>query len=309
MHIAIFGSGGVGGYFGGRLVQAGYQVTFIARGLHLKAMRTRSLQVKSIVGDFELTDIQATDNPAEIGRVDAVIMATKAWQVPAAAEMMHPLIGPETTVVPLQNGVEAPGDLIEILGEKPVLGGLCRIISYVDSPGTIKHGAGSPYIAFGELNNQPSDRVEQLRQAFAQCEGLTVEVPSDIQVAMWIKFMLIATWSGIGALTRVPVGIWLDMPETREMWIKAMNEVVTVANAHQIALNDAHVEHAINFVSNLHPTATASMQRDIMAGRHSELNSLGGAIVRLGLESGIETPINSFIYHTLLPQEMSARTH
>ena len=304
---AIFGSGGVGGYFGGRLAQAGHDVTFIARGSHLAAMRQHGLRVDSIKGDFQLQAVQATDDPRQPGVVDVVLLAVKAWQVVEAAQALRPLVGPETLVVPLQNGVEAPAQLGHILGQEQVIGGFCRIVSYVVAPGHVRHAGGDPYLAFGELDNRLSQRTDQLFQAFAMAKGLTVERPADIQAAMWGKFLQIASWSGMGAVTRVPAGVWRALPGTRHMWQQAMHEVVAVARARGVMLDRATIEQATGYVDNLPAQATASMQRDILDGRPSELDSLSGGVVRLGQEAGVATPTHAFIYHSLLPLERKAR--
>jgi 2-dehydropantoate 2-reductase len=308
MRIAIFGTGGVGGYFGGRLAQAGEEVIFIARGQHLQAIREHGLQVESLNGDFVVQPTQATDDPAQVGPVDAVIVAVKAWQVSEAAEAMRPIIGPETFVTPLQNGVEAPGQLAAVLGEERILGGLCRIVSFIAGPGHICHaGANPPYLAFGELDRRPSRRADRLKQAFARATGVTVEVPVDIQAAMWGKFAQICAWSGVGAITRAPAGVWRTIPETRQMWQAAIREVIAVAQARDIALSEEIVPQLTDYVDNLPPQATASMQRDIMEGRPSELRYQNGAVIRLGREVGVETPTHAFIYQALLPLEMRAR--
>jgi 2-dehydropantoate 2-reductase len=188
-----------------------------------------------------------------------------------------------------------------------VAGGFCRIISYVAGPGHIRQAGGDPYIAFGELDNRPSERLARLRQAFGRTVGVTAETPPDIQAAMWAKFLLISSWSGLGAVTRAPVGIWRTLPETRQMWQEAMREVLGVGRAHQVALSDDDVEKATTYVDGLPPTATASMQRDILAGRPSELDTLCGGVVRLGQEADVPTPTHAFIYHTLKPLELKAR--
>ncbi len=307
MRFAIFGTGGVGGYFGGRLAQAGEAVTFIARGSHLQAMRQHGLQVDSLYGDFYIHPVQATADPAEVGPVDVVLVGVKAWQVAEAAQAMQPLVGPSTVVVPLQNGVEAPRQLAAVLGEPAVAGGFCRIISYVAGPGHIRQAGGDPYIAFGELDNRPSGRLERLRQAFGRTVGVTAETPPDIQAAMWGKFLLISSWSGLGAVTRAPVGAWRTLPETRQMWQQGMREVLAVARAHRVALSEENLEKATTYVDGLPPHATASMQRDILNGRPSELDTLCGGVVRLGRETGVPTPTHAFIYHTLKPLELKAR--
>jgi 2-dehydropantoate 2-reductase len=307
MRIAIFGTGGVGGYFGGRLAQAGEDVVFIARGQHLQAMREHGLRVDSLAGDFVLPSVQAYSDPGDVGPVDAIIVGVKAWQVAAAAEAMQPMVGPDTFIVPLQNGVEAPAVLARVHGRERVLGGLCRIVAYVAGPGLITQAAVEPYVAFGELDNRPSERSERLRDIFNRAQGVIAEIPVDIQVAMWSKFLLISPWSGLGAVTRAPAGVWRSRPETRQLWLQATYEVYNVARARGIALPDDSVERTATFVDALLPHATASMQRDILAGYPSELDSLCGSLVRLGAETGVATPTLTFIYHVLLPQELKAR--
>lgn len=307
MRIAVFGTGGVGGYFGGRLAQAGEEVIFIARGEHLRAMREHGLRVDSIKGDFVLQPVQATDNPAEVGPVDAILVGVKAWDVPQAAQLMRPMVGPETFVVPLENGVEAPDQLAEVLGREHVLGGLCKIISAIVAPGHIRHAGIDPYIAFGELDGRKSERAERLRQAFARAIGVIAEIPDDIQVAMWEKFVFIAAISGVGAVTRAPAGVIRSLPETRQMLEQAMREILAVARARGVALSDEVVSQTMAFIDAMPAGGTASMQRDIIAGRPSELDYQNGTVARLGRELGVPTPVNAFIYASLLPQELRAR--
>lgn len=307
MRFAVFGTGGVGGYFGGRLAQAGEDVTFIARGRHLEAIQTSGLKVESVQGDFIVHPAQATDNSAEVGVVDVVLLGVKTWQIPEAAEAIRSLIGPQTFVLPLENGVEAPAELAKTLGLEHVIGGLCGIISFIAGPGHIRHIGADPIIRFGELDNQVSDRVERLRHTFARAEGFIAEVPGDIQIAMWQKFLLIVSSSGVGAITRVPLGNFLSIQETRQMLKEVMWEVFKVAHAHNIALPDDVIDKTLYMLDGLPPEGTTSMQRDIMEGRPSELEAQTGAVVRLGQEVGVETPINKFIYHSLLPSELKAR--
>ena len=306
MRIAIFGTGGVGGYFGGRLAQSGADVVFIARGEHLQAMRENGLKIDSIKGNFVIHSIQATDDPNKIDPVDVILVSVKAWQVPEAAQAMRPMVGPETIIVPLLNGVEAPTQLADALGTEHVVGGLCGIISFVAGPGHIHHAGADPFINFGELDNNHSERVESLRRAFAQTTGITVKIPPDIQIAMWRKFLLVAPWSGIGAITRAPLGTFLDLPKTRQMLKEVMQEVFSVAQARDIALPKDVVYKTLAFMDSLPPNGTASMQRDIMEGRPSELEAQNGAVVRLGQAVGVATPLNTFIYHSLLPIELKA---
>ena len=307
MKIAVFGTGGVGGYFGGRLAQSGVHVVFIARGEHLQAMRQNGLKVDSVNGDFMVPPVQATDNPEEVGIVDMVLVAVKAWQVSDAAKAMKPMVGPETFVLPLQNGVEAPSQLAAILGHEHVLGGLCYLITYIVEPGYICHAGADPLNNFGELDNSRSDRVEMLNGVFDKTPGITAIIPPDIIAALWQKFMFVTAWSGLGAITRVPIGIFRSQPETRQMLEKAMVEIYNVARARDIDLPADVVAKTLEWIDAVLSGGTTSVQRDIMDGKPSELETLTGAVVRLGQEAGIDTPVNTFIYNSLLPMERQAR--
>lgn len=315
MRFAIFGTGGVGGYFGGRLAQAGEDVTFIARGLHLEAIKERGLWVESISGDFHIDLALAFDDPKKAGVVDAVIVATKAWQVAEAAQQMGPLIGPQTVVIPLENGVNAPDELSAALGREHVLGGLCRISAFIGGPGLIKHVGVQPYLAFGERDptknvgqaGAKSELVERLREVFVRCQGLKVEIPEDIEAAMWDKFVFIAAISGVGAVTRQPLGGFRAVPESRALLVAAMEETTAVARARGVRLPADEVQKTLAFIDNSAPGITASMQKDIMEGKLSELEAQNGAVVRLGRELGVPTPAHAFIYASLLPGELKAR--
>jgi 2-dehydropantoate 2-reductase len=307
MKIAIYGTGGVGGYFGGRLAEAGQEVTFIARGAHLDAIRKNGLKVESGLGDFRLSLAQVTDFPASIGVVDVVFVGVKAWQLGEAAQAIRPLVGPQTLVVPLQNGVTAADELASVLGWEHVLGGLCRISALIASPGVIRHAGVDPYVAFGRFDGQPDPRVEALRAAFAACRGVAVEVPVDIQAALWNKFLFIASMSGLGAVTRQPVGVFRSVPEARALLLATLEETAAVARARGVNLPADAVQKTLAFIDNAAPGLMASMQRDIMEGRPSELEAQNGAVVRLGREARVPTPAHSFIYAALLPLELQAR--
>lgn len=307
MRIAVYGAGGVGGYFGGRLAQAGNDVTFIARGAHLDAIRANGLRVSGVHGDFTVANASATDTPSDVGPVDAVLVAVKAWQVPDVAPLIHPLIGPGTCVVPLQNGVEAAPHLIEDLGPEHVVGGLCRVVALIEGPGHIRHGGGDDFVGIAELDNRPSDRVERVRAALAAA-GLKAETPPDIHAALWAKFLFICAWGGVGAVTRSPVGVTRSLPLTRTMLEAAMTETCNVARARGISLPDTAVATGMAAIDRQPEGGEASMQRDIQDGRPSELEAQNGAVVRLGRESGVPTPTHDFIYGSLLPQEQRARS-
>jgi 2-dehydropantoate 2-reductase len=306
MNIAIFGSGSVGGYFGGRLAHAGEDVVFIARGDHLEAMLTDGLRVDSINGDFVVKPVNATDDSAKAGVADLVLVGVKAWQVSEAAEAMQPMIGPETIVLPLQNGLEAPAQLSEVLGSQHVLGGLCGLFCYVAGPGHIVHAGTDPFVKFGELDNRRSERVTKLLDIFTRA-GVNADIPKDIQVAMWLKFMLITVWSGMGAATRTPAGIWRSQPETRRMAECGLQEIVDVAEARGISLPEKAIQTTMSVYDSLVPESTASLQRDVMEGRPSELEAQIGAVVRFGQEAGVATSQHKFIYDSLLPMELKAR--
>lgn len=306
MRIAIFGTGGAGGYFGARIARAGGDVVFIARGEHLKAIRERGLRIESVDGDFEIRPAQAVGDPAEAGPADIVLLGVKSWQVSEAAKAMGPLIVPGTAVVPLQNGVEAPGLLSSILGPNHVLGGMAKVLCHIAAPGLLRHLGGPASISFGELDNGTSDRVERLRVLLVR-SGLKAEVPPDIHAALWEKFLFIAPWGGVGAVTRAPLGILRSLPETRGMLEQGMREIFHVARERGVRLGEGVVERTMASLDAFPADGTTSMQRDILAGRPSELEAWNGAVVRLGRELGIETPLHDFLHRSLLPQELKAR--
>lgn len=306
MRIAVVGPGGVGGYFGGRLAEAGEEVVFLARGRTLEALRSRGLRVDSIRGSFHLPSVAATDDPAEIGPVDAVLLCVKAWQVAGVAPALAPMLGSDTVVVPLENGVEAFDELAAQLGASHVARGLCRIISRVVEPGHIAHEGAVPHVAFGERNGRPSSRLETLRDAFARA-GVAVDIPANIDAAVWEKFLFIASIGGIGAVTRSPIGAIRETSATRELLEAAMREVLTLARARGVRLDEGVISKTLSFVDSLPASGTASMQRDIMEGRPSELESQNGAVVRLGREANLATPVHGFLYAALLPLELRAR--
>jgi len=307
MRIAIFGAGGAGGYLGARLAEAGEPVLLIARGEHLAAIRRDGLRLESIAGNAVIDRVEATDDPAEVGPVDAVIVATKTWDLPAAAASMGPLVGPDTAVIPVLNGIEAPEVLASALGRRHVLGGLAGMVSYVVAPGRIRHAGAEPWIAFGELDGTVTERVRALEAELRRCRALRVEVPPDIKAAMWEKFLFITSIGGVGAVTRVPFGKFRGVPETRAMLEAAMREVLAVARARGVQLGEDAVTRSLALVDGMEAEGTSSMQRDIMAGRRSELDAWNGAVARLGREVGVPTPVHASIYASLLPQELRAR--
>lgn len=306
MRIAVVGVGGVGGYFGGKLAKAGADVVFIARGATLEALRTRGLRVDSIGGDFVVERVNATDDPTGVGLVDAVLFAVKAWQIAEAAERTKPLVGPDSIVVPLENGMEAPEQLAAVFGPEHVLGGLCGIVAYIIEPGHIRHAGVEPFVMFGELDGRPSERAEHLRDEFARA-GVKADPPQDIRHAMWSKFLFITPMSGIGALTRVPIGVWRAMPETRAIAAGAMREIIAVAAARGVILGDEAVERTLARYDGLPAESTSSLQRDVMEGKPSELDAQLGAVARMARADGVDTPVCDFLLAMLRPQEGRAR--
>lgn len=307
MRVAVVGAGGVGGYFGGRLAQAGQDVFFVARGEHLAAIRARGLHVRSLAGDFTIDAVQAAADPADVGVVDVVLVAVKAHQLAAAAASIAPLVGASTLVIGLQNGVEAATLLATAVGEAHVAGGSCAIVSFIEEPGVIRHAGAIPRIVFGELGGGKSERCERLREAFEPADGVRAVHSDAIQVEIWRKFLFIAPVSGVAAVTRVPLGVCRQIPQSRGLIEQAMHEVLALAHARGVDLPGDAPDRALEFLDGLPAESTASMQRDLMEGRPSELEAQNGAIVRLGAAAGVPTPVNSFLHAALLPQELEAR--
>ncbi len=306
MRIGIYGTGGAGGHFGARLAKAGEDVVFIARGEHLAAIRREGLVVETDTGEIRVRPAQATDDAAQAGPVDVVILGVKTWQVEDAARRMGPMLGRDTFVVPLQNGVEAAGALVGVLGAERVVGGLCATFSWISAPGRIRSLGQVHSIRFGELDRRPSPRTERLREAFGRA-GIRATIPPDIHVSLWEKLLFVVPFGGMGAVARVPIGAIRTVPETRRMLRSAMEEIHAVSWARGVALPDDAVEKGMAFLDGLDATGTTSLQRDIAEGRPSELEAWNGAVVRLGREGGVPTPTHEFLYASLLPLERRAR--
>lgn len=306
MNIVIYGTGGVGGYFGTRLSQAGNKVTFIARGKHLEAIKQKGLQLKSSKGDYLVYPAKATAFISEITDIDLILVCVKTWQVAGVAQKIKSVLNKNTSVISLLNGVENEDTLCSIIDKKHVLGGLCKIVSKVEDYGIINHLSYEPTIVFGELNNIKTKRALQLEKLFLKA-GITTKLAANIQKDIWSKFLYISTVSAIGALTRANVGEMLVSPQIRKMMVQTAEEIVTIAKAKGIKLSDAIIDKQFQILETQPFSTTASLQRDIMEGKPSELEAQNGTIIKFGKELGIPTPINSFIYDCLLPQENRAR--
>jgi 2-dehydropantoate 2-reductase len=307
MRVVVFGTGGAGGYFGAQLALAGENVVFIARGEHLNAIRTNGLRLETPNGLTVVTWAGSSVASAWTG-ADVVLIGVKAWQVRDAAQAIRNIVGPDAFVVPLQNGVEAASQLAAALGAEHVLCGLCGTLSWIAGPGCIRSVSvgGGNFIKFGELDNRRSERVERLYRAFAQA-GVAVEVPSDVIKTLWDKFLLVTSFGGVGSVTRAPIGVTRAIPETRRLLEQCMQEVLTVARARQVRMTDTAVLDTMKFVDTIPAHGTTSLQRDITDGKPSELDYWNGAVVRLGREVNVPTPLHEYIYNCLLPQELRAR--
>lgn len=305
MKIAIVGTGGVGGYFGGMLAKAGNDVTFIARGNHLEAMKANGLIVKSINGDFVIDSVSATDDISTITSVDVVLIGVKAWQVKEVAPKLKPVLKDDTVVLPLQNGVLAAKELSNELGEKYVLNGLCRIISKIESPGVIKHMGVDPTIVFGELNSEKSERVINLQKLF-ESAGIKAKVSRDIQIDLWKKFIAICV-SGYLALTKTTYGEVLKHAETRQIMHDLMEEIVILARKLNVNIENGFLDKTMAFMDTFPYNSTSSLTRDVWEGRPSEIDYQNGAVVRLAEKVEVDVHINRFIYYSLLPMERKAR--
>ena len=307
MKIVVYGIGGVGGYFGGKLAQTDHHITFIARGEHLEAIQKNGLYIKSIYGDFMAKPDLATDDILEAASPDLILLAVKSWQVEAVAQHLKPIVGDNTLVLPLQNGADNADKLLKIFDRKNVLTGLCKIVSFIEGPGKIHHKGFHPQVIFGELNNQKTERLQAVKKVF-DTALFDNKIPEDIHLEIWRKFLFITTISGIGALTRTDIGGIRSDNYIRALMLKTAAEIVAVANAKGIALSQTDIENTFKALDDQAPDNTASMQRDIMEGKPSELDNFNGYIVREGEKHHIPTPVNEFIYYCLLPMETKARS-
>jgi 2-dehydropantoate 2-reductase len=307
MRIAVFGAGGIGGYLGARLSQSGDEVALIARGPHLKGIQEHGLFVESPTGNLHVTPIIATDRPEDVGVVDVVILGIKAWDVTAAAAAIRPMVGPATGVLTLQNGVDAPSEVAEVLGAEHVIVGVATIRSLIAGPGRLRHVGGvDPNLILGELDNRSSARVEHIRAALVKVH-VTVDVAQNVQTSLWRKFIVASAIGSVGAVVRVPIGIWRQSSQVRDMIERAAQEAMAVARARGVEPLEGTIDLARRAIETLPPGYMSSLQEDIVGGRASELEYWAGTVVRLGRQSGVATPLNEFIYYSLLPQETKAR--
>jgi 2-dehydropantoate 2-reductase len=299
MRIAIVGSGGVGGYFGGRLAAAGADVTFLARGAHLEALRARGLRITSPKGDLHLPRVKAESDPAAIGPVDVAFFAVKLYDTESALALLPPLVGPDTVVVGFQNGVETVGSLTRAVGPAHTAGGVSYVSAVIAEPGVIKHTA-MDHLIFGKPDGSRSPQLEALLEA-CRPAGFQATLSPDITVDIWTKFVRLSVFSGMTAVTRGPIGVIVNDPELLEMLKAAVRETLAVAHAKGVAVPSTIDEDVAVAYKALPPQAKASMLEDLERGRRIELPWLSGAVVRLGKEVGVPTPTHTFINAVLKP--------
>jgi 2-dehydropantoate 2-reductase len=300
MRIAIVGSGGTGGFFGGLLARSGEEVIFIARGAHLEALRSQGLTVESrLAGEFTLP-VRATDSPAEIGPVDLVLFCVKTYDTDSAAESIRPLLGADTMVLSLQNGVENAERIARITGHEAKLGAVAYVVSAVEAPGVVAQTAGPGRIVLGELAGGTSERTERLHEVL-QSSGIAAEVHPEIRIAIWQKFLFICAFSGVTALTRMPIGSILTDPVTHALFQGTLEEAEAVARGGGIELPEDCVAQALAMASTVEPWGRGSLYHDLAHGLRLELEALNGEVARRGREYGIQTPLNFAIYAALKP--------
>lgn len=300
MRVAVMGAGALGGYFGGRLATAGHEVTLIARGTHLDALRRNGLTIRSPKGDAHIPDIEATDDPGDVGPVDVVIFAVKNQDVDASTKALVPVLGRGTWAITVQNGVRAPERLAEILGNERVVPGVVRMPGDISAPGVIRHSADFDFIHFGELDGQVTERVQGFRDALVEA-GCMAEISTDIRTELWRKFTMQASFASVSALTRLDVGVIRESSECSSMFHSSIKETAAVAQAVLPNLGEDLSTAAWDFIQKVPPKAHASMLDDLNRGKPIEIDYLSGEVVRLGRKHGVPTPIHAFFLASLAP--------
>lgn len=303
MRIAVVGAGGVGGGFGAALAKAGADVTFIARGAHLAAMKSKGLRVEGGRGETHIMPAQVTDDPANVGPVDIVLFCVKLWDVESAGEHIKPLVGADTAVIPLQNGIDAGERLVPILGEGAVMGGVAQISASIIEPGVVRQVGTFMRMVFGEFDGKPSKRGEDFL-ALCLKAGFEAALSDWILTELWMKFILLATNASVMSLTRQPIGKLRDDPDMRPQFIAAYQEVIDVGRARGVKLPADALDEMLAFNAGAPPAMKASMALDLERGNRIELPWLGGKVVELGRQSGVPTPAHALMYAALKPYVM-----
>lgn len=307
MRVAVMGAGGVGGYFGARLAQAGHEVAFIARGRHLLAMKERGLLVTSALGDVRLPRPVVTDDPSTMGWFDAVLFAVKLWDTESAAAAIKPLLAAGGVVIPFQNGVESIERIGAVVGAAQVMGGAAYIAAKISEPGVIAHTGTMARLRFGAVVPSQQPAAESL---LAACKGagIDAEIVADIRQALWTKFVFLTALSGVTAATRQPIGVIRADADLRATFEASMREVWTVGRARGIALPDDLVATQMAFGDGLPAEMKASMLHDLDAGNRLEAPWLSGAVARMAKESGLSAPVNATLYAAVKPYCMGRST-
>jgi len=307
MKFVMIGSGAVGSYFGAKLQLAGHEVVFVARGAQLRALAESGLTLCFEEEETRLFPVTATDDLATIDRADYVLIGVKSWQVDEVAPALNRLKGPHTRFLTLQNGVEAASAVAQAVGSTQTLGGLVRGFFQIEAPGRVRHMGVQPTIIFGQVDGGPTQPAQDLL-GHLLAAGLHAELSDDIEAALWEKFLLVTSLSGLGAVTRSTIGEMRTYGPTRQLLAEVMTEIVAVAQGRGVHLSGDAAARTLAFVDTFPPDATTSMQRDVMASLPSELEAQTGAVVRLGRAARVATPINGYIYDSLILQELRARS-
>jgi 2-dehydropantoate 2-reductase len=300
VRIAVIGTGGIGGPYGASLAKTGADVTFVARGAHLAAMRENGLRIEGDRGELLIRPAQATDDIASIGTVDIVLSCVKLWDVDGVAEQIRSIVGPLTAVIPLQNGVDAAQRMIRVLGEAPVMGGMAFVTGTIIAPGVVRQTGSYQQMTFGELDGGVSERGQRLRD-FCAAAGFEGVLSPDIMVPIWEKFILLVPLSGLNALTRQPLGKWREDPDLLALYEAALSETVAVGRAEGIRLPSDIVDKTLATMRSMPPHHTTSMGNDLLRGNRLELPWFAGKVVELGRRHAIATPANGFIFAALKP--------
>jgi 2-dehydropantoate 2-reductase len=300
MRIAVMGAGGIGGYFGTRLALSGSDVTFIARGRHLAAMREHGLRVESELGGMHLRDVKATDDPLTIGAIDLVMICVKLWDTEQAARQILPLVERGAAAVSFQNGVEKDDVLRSVLEEAPLLGGVSYISASIKEPGIVTHHGKLQRLVFGEFDGTRSERAEALLKA-CEAAGINAELSTDIRRDIWEKFVFLVGMSGATATVRLPIGPVRENPQSRSFLLDLMREVEAVGRAKGIDLPANFAENRLAFADTLAPAMTSSMHTDLERGNPLEVPWLSGSAVALGKGAGVPTPCNRAVADILAP--------
>jgi 2-dehydropantoate 2-reductase len=297
MRTIVFGTGGVGGYFGGLLAKDGQDVGFVARGAHLDALRSHGLRVRSVHGDFEVP-VRASEDPAELGAADLVLFCVKSYDTESAAQALRGAIGPDTAVISLQNGVDNEDKISAVLGPGHAMGGVAYIESTIAEPGVIAQMSPMARIAFGELDGQRTARAQRILEAF-QSAKVDAVLAEDILVALWSKYLYITPVAGMTTLTGQSLGPVMQCPETAAVFRTVAEEVAAVGRASGVAIPDDAVDKACKAAASAPAAMKSSMQRDMERGRTIEVEALNGTAVRLGGQLGVPTPVNACIHACL----------